>query len=334
MKLVTGSLAAFGLLLAAGAEAAIPDSRDSGAGPRSGGYVSSQMVENEALPYLQCVPYARQVSGIQIFGDAWTWWDQAEGLYNRGNKPRVGAVMSFRPHGNMQLGHVAAVSRVIDSRTVLLRHANWSIIDGRRGQVEDNVRAIDVSPGNDWSAVRVWFAPIGDLGTTHWPLNGFIYPEAVRQPGKARTVVVARTTPATAPRTGESTATPSARPVRLAALDTPQSSRIGSDFLKGIRPEVSRQAPVVRRLSATGSPAQSAAKRDTARPVSATAPARTASGTTAKPAARTAATQPVQRMAQPAQRPAQTAQRPAQFRQGTGVRSDDPIGRIIASRSR
>ena len=30
-------------------------------------------------PYLQCVPYARQVSGIQIYGDAWTWWDQAEG---------------------------------------------------------------------------------------------------------------------------------------------------------------------------------------------------------------------------------------------------------------
>ena len=106
-----------------------------------------------------------------IFGDAHTWWDQAEGRYARGREPRVGAVMAFRPHGNMRLGHVAAVSRIIDSRTVLLRHANWSLIDGRRGQIEDNVRAIDVSPGNDWSEVRVWYAPIQGLGTTHWPIT-------------------------------------------------------------------------------------------------------------------------------------------------------------------
>jgi surface antigen len=132
-------------------------------------------------PYLQCVPYARQVSGIRIFGDAHTWWSQAEGHYAKGARPRVGAVMSFRPHGNMRLGHVAAVSRIIDSRTVLLRHANWSLINGRRGQIEDNVRAVDVSPDNDWSEVRVWYAPIGALGGTHWPLNGFIYNNAPRQ---------------------------------------------------------------------------------------------------------------------------------------------------------
>jgi len=130
--------------------------------------------------YLQCVPYARLVSGIQLFGDARTWWDQAASRYARGFSPRVGAVMTFRPHGNMVLGHVAAVSRIIDSRTVLLRHANWSPINGRRGQVEDNVRAVDVSPANDWSEVRVWFAPIGDLGTTHWPVQGFIYNRPVR----------------------------------------------------------------------------------------------------------------------------------------------------------
>ena len=131
-------------------------------------------------PYLQCVPYARQVSGIRITGDAWTWWTQAEGRYARGQKPRVGAVMAFRPHGNMELGHVAAVSRVVDSRTVLLRHANWSPINGRRGQIEDDVAAVDVSPDNDWSAVRVWFDPIRNLGATHWPVSGFIYPQAVK----------------------------------------------------------------------------------------------------------------------------------------------------------
>ncbi len=127
-------------------------------------------------PYLQCVPYARQVSGIQIFGDAHTWWDQAEGRYARGYKPKVGAVMAFRPNGTSRLGHVAAVSKVIDSRTVLIRHANWSPINGRRGQIEDNVRAIDVSEDNDWSAVRVWYGPSQALGATHWPLAGFIYP--------------------------------------------------------------------------------------------------------------------------------------------------------------
>lgn len=126
-------------------------------------------------PYLQCVPYARQVSGIQIYGDAHTWWDQAEGRYARGYTPKVGAVMAFRPNGNSRLGHVAAVSKVIDSRTVLIRHANWSPINGRRGQIEDNVRAIDVSPDNDWSEVRVWYGPSQALGATRWPLAGFIY---------------------------------------------------------------------------------------------------------------------------------------------------------------
>jgi surface antigen len=141
----------------------------------------------ELPPYLQCVPVARQVSGIQIYGDAWTWWDQAEGRYAKGHTPKLGAVMAFRPHGNMTLGHVAAVSKVLDNRTVLLTHANWSPIDGRRGQIERDVRAVDVSPANDWSQVRVWYAPIGDLGTTAWPVAGFIYPD--RAPAQPATLV-------------------------------------------------------------------------------------------------------------------------------------------------
>ncbi|HXD02460.1 MAG TPA: CHAP domain-containing protein, partial [Novosphingobium sp.] len=48
-------------------------------------------------PYLQCVPYARAVSGVLIFGDARTWWDQADGRYARGTTPKVGAVMTFKP---------------------------------------------------------------------------------------------------------------------------------------------------------------------------------------------------------------------------------------------
>jgi surface antigen len=129
------------------------------------------------LMSLQCVPYARTVSGIQIYGDAHTWWGQAAGKYARGDRPKVGAVMAFKPFGRMELGHVAAVSRIVDSRTVLLRHANWSLINGTRGQIENDVRAIDVSENNDWSKVRVWFAPIQGIGGTAWPVQGFIYNE-------------------------------------------------------------------------------------------------------------------------------------------------------------
>jgi surface antigen len=126
----------------------------------------------------ECVPIARALSGIEIFGNAHTWWGQAAGRFNRGSTPKRGAVLAFKPHGSMRLGHVAAVSRVIDDRTVLVTHSNWSLINGRRGQIERNVKVIDVSPQGDWSRVRVWFAPLGDLGGTVWPVHGFIYPQA------------------------------------------------------------------------------------------------------------------------------------------------------------
>jgi surface antigen len=126
----------------------------------------------------ECVPFARALSGIQIYGDAHSWWTQAEGRYARGSRPRIGAVLTFVPHGTMRLGHVATVSAIIDARTVQLTHANWSPINGRRGQVERNVEAIDVSEAGDWSRVRVWFAPLGAIGGTQWPTNGFIYPSS------------------------------------------------------------------------------------------------------------------------------------------------------------
>jgi surface antigen len=129
---------------------------------------------------LQCVPYARALTGVEIRGDAHSWWGQAEGRYQRGSRPKVGAVMAFIPHGNMRLGHVAAVRKVIDNRTVLISHANWSTIDGVRGHIEEDVRAIDVSEDNDWSRVRVWYTPNEALGGTEWPLHGFIYPAKAR----------------------------------------------------------------------------------------------------------------------------------------------------------
>lgn len=139
----------------------------------------------QSSSYLQCVPFARQLSGVEIYGDARTWWDQAEGEYARGKRPQKGAVMVFKPHRNMPLGHVAYVSEVVDSRTVRLTHANWSEINGKRGQVERNVPAIDVSPNNDWSQVRVWYHSIEAPGGTHWPLHGFIYGDEMSAPKQA-----------------------------------------------------------------------------------------------------------------------------------------------------
>ncbi|CAH0349043.1 MAG: CHAP domain-containing protein [Pseudomonadota bacterium] len=121
---------------------------------------------------LQCAPYARQISGIQLFGRAADWWQQAEGQYDRGQQPRVGAVLSFSSSRSMPAGHVAMVSRVVSGREVLLTHANWSY----RGGIEHDVRAVDVSPNNDWSDVKVWYGPIGNLGKRSNAARGFIYP--------------------------------------------------------------------------------------------------------------------------------------------------------------
>ena len=132
---------------------------------------------SSSVTHWECVPIARSLSGIQIRGDAHTWWGQADGRYARGHRPKRGAVLAFKPHGAMALGHVAAVSKVIDERTVLVTHSNWSRINGVRGQIERDVRVVDASEHGDWSRVRVWYGPSQDLGTTEWPVHGFIYPD-------------------------------------------------------------------------------------------------------------------------------------------------------------
>jgi surface antigen len=124
-----------------------------------------------AAQFWQCAPYAREISGIQIRGNANTWWGQAAGRYERGHSPRVGSVLAFQSTRRMRVGHVAMVSQVVSDREVLLTHANWS----RRGQIERDVRAVDVSAAGDWSQVRVWYGPTGGLGTSTYPTSGFIY---------------------------------------------------------------------------------------------------------------------------------------------------------------
>jgi len=149
-----------------------------------------------AAAALQCAPYARAQSGIEIHGNAGTWWDQAAGRYRRGNEPEVGAVLAFQSSRAMPVGHVAVVAEIVDDRHIYLNHANWS----GPGRIERRALAEDVSPSGDWSQVRVWYAPQHGLGLRVNPAAGFIYSDAPRDiaPAATSTVTFAAATIATA----------------------------------------------------------------------------------------------------------------------------------------
>jgi len=146
--------------------------------------IGTASAQASLLDYVgECVPFARAASGIQIYGDAWTWWDKAEGHYRRGDTPRVGAVIVFAQSPRLPRGHVAVVSRIVDRRVVMVTHANWSRLDGARGHVEQDVTLTDVSASGDWSEVRVWYRDNGGLGSSAYAISGFIYPQS--EPGTA-----------------------------------------------------------------------------------------------------------------------------------------------------
>ena len=123
---------------------------------------------------LQCVPYARRVSGIDLRGDAWTWWEAAAGQFYRAPLPAVGSVLVLSRTNRNPHGHLAVVTHVLGPREIIVSHANWL----NRGQIHQNTPAIDVSENNDWSQVRFWYTPGGQLGVRTYPVSGFIYPPA------------------------------------------------------------------------------------------------------------------------------------------------------------
>jgi hypothetical protein len=82
-------------------------------------------------------------------------------------------VLIFRANGRMRSGHVAVVARVLDSREVIVDHANWPS-GGGRGGVSHDVAVVDVSEANNWSAVRVELGHGGEFGSVY-PTYGFIY---------------------------------------------------------------------------------------------------------------------------------------------------------------
>lgn len=124
---------------------------------------------------IQCVAYAKSASEVMLHGNARDWWHNAAGVYDRGNAPEAGSVLNFRSIRRMPLGHVAVVRSVVNSRTIIIDQSHWA-----QAGISHNVPVIDVSPNNDWSAVRV---ALGNRSGTYgsiYPTYGFIYP---RTPG-------------------------------------------------------------------------------------------------------------------------------------------------------
>lgn len=143
--------------------------------------------------WLQCVPYARRVSGIELRGNADTWWQQAAGRYDRGQTPQTGAVLSFQPNRHMVLGHVAVVTETVSPREILITQANWPGF----GRVSKAVSVVDVSPENDWTAVRVELGHSGRYGAVY-ATNGFIYGRPADEDGSDSVIADAAGTKAAA----------------------------------------------------------------------------------------------------------------------------------------
>lgn len=134
-------------------------------GHASGRHVSKPM---------QCVPYARQVSGVQIRGDAHTWWQQAVGRYGRGTMPAPGAVLVLASTSRLRHGHLAVVNQVLGPRHIDVTHANWGNTRATRSMIYDHMHVEDVSARNDWSSLRFWNYHTGAYGSPY-KASGFIY---------------------------------------------------------------------------------------------------------------------------------------------------------------
>lgn len=123
---------------------------------------------------INCVEYVRWASDFKLSGNAWQWWRNAVGQYERGGTPAPGAVLVFKNQSKMRSGHVALVRDVIDHDTVLIDHANWASARAEKGRVDKSVQVRDCSAKGDWSAVCVWNSKHGVFGRPY-PVFGFIY---------------------------------------------------------------------------------------------------------------------------------------------------------------
>ncbi len=146
----------------------------SSGGARVGDYVGGTV-------RLECAPFARALTGVMLYGPAADWWWQAEGRYTRSASPEVGSVLVFQRSGRLASGHVSVVTKVLSRREIMVSQANWV-----RHRVTEDQPVIDISAYNDWSEVRVWWPPSGQMGTTSYPTYGFV--RASRPPSRDQLV--------------------------------------------------------------------------------------------------------------------------------------------------
>ncbi|WP_428487999.1 CHAP domain-containing protein [Rhodopila sp.] len=133
-------------------------------GLRAGDYVGRSIS-------IECAPFARALTDMHLSGSAADWWSQAAGRYVRTHGPEVGSILVFGRSGRLPAGHVAVVSRVAARRQILVTQANWV-----HHRVTEDQPVLDVSPAGDWSAVRVWWPPSRQMGTSDYRTYGFIRP--------------------------------------------------------------------------------------------------------------------------------------------------------------
>ncbi len=118
-----------------------------------------------------CALYARAQTGVDLYGAAGDWWDEAASRYWRGRVPQTGAILVFRRTGAIPSGHVAVVAQVVGPREIVVDQANWY-----HGMVTRDVPVVDESPANDWTAVAVMDLRSGKYGRDY-PSYGFVYPQ-------------------------------------------------------------------------------------------------------------------------------------------------------------
>lgn len=128
-------------------------------------------IEHYTTP-VQCVPYARVRSGISIYGDAWTWWDKAAGVYLRSTVPKPDAVLVLDGYAGPERAHLAVVRSFVSPREIRVDHANW--LNAGAVYLDDPVE--DVSENNDWSLVKVFNPSTGAWGAHVYRVRGFIGP--------------------------------------------------------------------------------------------------------------------------------------------------------------
>ena len=128
------------------------------------------VVRQEGQKAIQCAPYAREHSKIKIYGDAYTWWDQASGKYPRGSAPEKGSILVLYNYAGTERGHLAVVRTLVSAREIRVDHANWL----NDGSIFVNNPVLDVSSANDWSQVRVFNLETGAWGSRVYPVRGFI----------------------------------------------------------------------------------------------------------------------------------------------------------------